>query len=77
LTEHESLSLDVLPDPPQSDLLRQLAPGLWQAEGVVAFWLGGSLAAGAADRYSDVDVYLAVEPEAKGDWMEPDLEPEP
>jgi predicted nucleotidyltransferase len=74
VAEHESLFLDVLPDLPQSDLLRQLATGLWQAKGVVALWLGGSLATGAADRYSDVDVYLAVDPEARRDWMEPDLD---
>jgi hypothetical protein len=74
VAEHESLFLDVLPDLPQSDLLRQLATSLWQVKGVVALWLGGSLATGAADRYSDVDVYLAVDPEARRDWMEPDLD---
>lgn len=59
MTEHETLNLDALPDLPQSALLKQFAPGLWAAEGVVAMWLGGSLATGTADRYSDVDLFLA------------------
>ena len=73
MAEHETLNLDALPDLPQSALLKQLAPGLWAAEGVVAMWLGGSLATGTADRYSDVDLFLAVAPEHKEAWLEPDL----
>lgn len=70
----EGLVLESLPEIDQSDLVREVAPRLWAAQGVVALWVAGSLATGTADRYSDVDLYLAVTPEALDDWHEPDLE---
>jgi hypothetical protein len=48
--------------------LRQLVQNLWQQDGVCAIWLGGSLAAGNADRYSDVDLRIAVRPDAFENW---------
>jgi len=72
--KRERLDLDHLPDLTQSTLVRQVAPELWAAEGVVALWIAGSLATGSADRYSDVDLYLAVPSEAMAGWQEPDLE---
>ena len=38
----------------------QIAPRLWEQEGVVALWLGGSLARGNADRFSDAGQVLEV-----------------
>ena len=70
----DQLSLDALPEIPQSSRLRQLAPRLWQAEGVVALWVAGSVATGDADAYSDLDVYIAVAAEASDRWREPDLD---
>lgn len=73
MSHHESLLLDALPDLPQSALLKQIAPRLWQQEGVVALWLGGSLASGQADQYSDLDIFVAVADEAMTRWLDPDF----
>jgi hypothetical protein len=60
---------------------RALCPALWQARvveaavevlpeapGVVAAWLGGSLASGVADVHSDVDLNVALEDDRLDDW---------
>jgi len=53
------------PGLPQAPFLRELAADLWAAEGeVTAAWLGGSLARGDADEESDVDLRVAVSPDA-------------
>jgi len=57
------LDLSRLPDLPQSVLLRQVAADLWDDRSVRALWLGGSLARGAGDADSDVDLRIAVAPE--------------
>jgi predicted nucleotidyltransferase len=67
------LDLTRLPALPQSSTIRWLAPCLWQRHGVVAVWLGGSLASGAGDQYSDIDLRVAVAPEDLRDWEAPDL----
>ncbi|MCU0503684.1 MAG: nucleotidyltransferase domain-containing protein [Anaerolineae bacterium] len=54
----------ILPDLPQSQRLAALVADLWADPNVVALWLGGSLARGEADRYSDVDLHVALLPEA-------------
>src|SRR5437879_5406837 len=68
------LSLKNLPDLPQCALLAQIAENLWQQEGVRALWLGGSLARGEGDLYSDVDLRLAAAPEALDHWKQPDFD---
>ncbi len=62
------LRLDSLPPLPQSQAIRDLAPRLWQNEQVVAIWLGGSLAAGTGDIYSDIDLRVAVSPGDLTEW---------
>ena len=54
----------ILPDLPQSQRLAALVADLWADPNVVALWLGGSLACGEGDRYSDVDLHVALRPEA-------------
>jgi predicted nucleotidyltransferase len=49
---------------PQSRRLAEIAADLWADPDVVAIWLGGSLARGAGDPYSDVDLCIALRPEA-------------
>jgi predicted nucleotidyltransferase len=71
---HADLRLDDLPALPQSQAIRDLAPRLWQDEQVVAIWLGGSLAAGTGDIYSDIDLRIAVPPGDLAEWEASDLE---
>ena len=52
-----------LPDLPQSRRLALLLTDLWQDPSVVALWLGGSLARGDGDAYSDIDLRIAVRSE--------------
>ncbi|HEY1387533.1 MAG TPA: nucleotidyltransferase domain-containing protein, partial [Ktedonobacterales bacterium] len=68
-----SLRLDDLPALPQSQAIRALAPRLWANEQVVAIWLGGSLAAGTGDPYSDIDLRVAVSPDDLPAWESADL----
>ncbi len=62
------LRLDLLPALPQARLIRTVAPRLWHDERVQALWLGGSMGAGTADLYSDVDLRVAVSPEDLSGW---------
>ena len=68
-----SLTLENLPALPQSVRLGRLAQRLWEQEEVVALWIGGSIAGGIADEYSDVDLRVAVRPEMLERWGRPDL----
>ncbi len=54
------LNLDALPDLPQRPLLIELARNLWADPAVAALWLGGSLARGAGDAHSDVDLRVGL-----------------
>src|SRR5690348_15427387 len=67
------LQLDDLPPLPQSQAIRDLAPRLWKNEQVAAVWLGGSLAAGTGDIYSDIDLRVAVPAEDLAEWETSDL----
>lgn len=63
-----------LPDLPQRETIREVASNLWPDAGVVALWIGGSLASGAGDRLSDVDFRVAVAPENFASWRAPSFE---
>ncbi len=56
--------LEVLPNLPQSKRLSAFVAELSNDPQVVAVWLGGSMARGTADTYSDVDLRVAVQPVA-------------
>jgi hypothetical protein len=60
-----------LPGLQQSAALTRLAEVLWAQLDVVALWLTGSVALGTADAYSDIDLHVAVRPEALDAWREP------
>jgi hypothetical protein len=62
------LRFDGLPDLPQVQHLRRFAEKLWRRDDVIAIWLGGSLAAGGGDKYSDLDLRVAIEWNGFGDW---------
>lgn len=63
---HTDLDLGGLPDLPQRAFLEELVRDLWADPKVAALWLGGSLARGEGDAYSDVDLRVAVGPEDFG-----------
>lgn len=67
-----SLSLEQLPDLPQMIHFKKVATHLWQRDDIVAIWLGGSFGTSKADRYSDVDLRLAVKADALDKWQKPE-----
>src|SRR5262245_25386247 len=67
-------ALEALPALPQVPALRGVAERLWDEPDVLALWLGGSFARGDADGFSDVDLRVAVRPEAAEAWRAPGLE---
>ncbi|MEM7113560.1 MAG: hypothetical protein AAF614_14070 [Chloroflexota bacterium] len=71
----ENLDFSSLPDLPQCLFLQTVAANLWAREDVVALWIGGSLGRGEGDAYSDVDLRVAVLPEAIEQWRK--LDPSP
>lgn len=68
------LQLNKLPDLPQREMIVEVATNLWQDAGVVALWVGGSLASGKGDLLSDIDFRVAVEPEQLARWEAPPFE---
>ena len=67
------LRLDGLPALPQSHTIEMIATKVWRDERMVALWLGGSLAAGTGDAYSDIDLRVAVPPADLAAWQSSDL----
>lgn len=65
------LSLNCLPDLPQCQTIVEVGNMLWADAAVVALWIGGSLASGAGDRFSDVDFRVAVAPDQLVKWQDP------
>jgi predicted nucleotidyltransferase len=70
----DELYLHQLPDLPQRDTIREVATALWRQPAVLAIWLGGSLARGAGDIYSDVDLRVAVHLAGLPSWEKPAFE---
>ncbi|MCA9836485.1 MAG: nucleotidyltransferase domain-containing protein [Trueperaceae bacterium] len=63
-----------LPELPQVPYLKKVVETLWQDSSLIAVWLGGSLARGAGDKYSDLDLRIAVKEEELADWENRGLE---
>lgn len=66
-----SLDLSHVPDLPQKALLASLATELFADDRVRAIWLGGSLARGSGDPHSDIDLRVALAPDAFADGALP------
>lgn len=67
------LDFTFLPELPQVETLKQVAPEIWSNEDVRALWIEGSFGQGTADRYSDVDLRLAVPAVRFRKWETPDF----
>lgn len=68
------IDLGPLEGGPHAELIRGLAERAYADPTVEAIWVGGSLAAGGGDRFSDVDFRIAVAPERLEAWTDPDWE---
>jgi len=68
------LDLGVLPEMAQARTIAELVPAIWADERVVALWLGGSLARGDGDIYSDIDLRVAVDPADLETWRAMDTQ---
>lgn len=69
-----TIKTESLPDLPQVDQLIEISKRLWNHEDTIAIWLGGSFGCGKADRYSDVDLRVAVRDQSLDWWKNPDFE---
>lgn len=67
------LSYSQLQDLPQFPLIREVSNKLRESSDVVALWIGGSIARGESDSYSDIDYRVAVTPETFSRWLSLDL----
>jgi len=68
------IDLGSLEHAPHANLIRDMASKCSADSSIQAIWVGGSLAAGRGDAYSDVDFRIAVEPGQVDEWTNPDWE---
>ena len=66
------MNLGLLENGPHAKLIRGLAEKCYADSTVEAIWVGGSLATGKGDVYSDVDFRIAVDASRMEQWREPD-----
>jgi hypothetical protein len=66
------IDLGPLEHGPHANLIRDMASKCSADSSIQAIWVGGSLAAGLGDAYSDVDFRIAVEPGQIDRWTSPD-----
>ena len=66
------IDLGPLEHAPHSALVRDMATLCAQDPHIQAIWVGGSLATGRGDAYSDVDFRIAVAPGQVEEWSSPD-----
>jgi hypothetical protein len=65
------IDLGPLAQGPHADLIRAMARACAADATIHAVWVGGSLAAGHGDAYSDVDFRIAVDPGHLDPWIDP------
>lgn len=69
-----NIDLGLLESGPFADLIREMARKCHADPDIQAIWVGGSLAAGRGDQYSDIDFRIAVEPGQLDRWDSPQWE---
>lgn len=70
----KDIDLGSLASGPHAKLIRDMANKCFADTRIQAIWVGGSLATGTGDAYSDVDFRIAVEPGQLDSWTNPDWE---
>jgi hypothetical protein len=68
------IDLGSLAHGPHANLIRVMASKCSADSSIQAIWVGGSLAAGLGDAYSDIDFRIAVEPGHIDRWTSPEWE---
>ena len=68
------IDLGPLAQASHASLIRAMARKCAADTAIQAIWVGGSLAAGQGDTYSDVDFRIAIEPGQLDNWISPDWE---
>ena len=68
----QDINLGLLKHGPHADLLRGIAEKCVVDDQIQAIWVGGSLASGTGDQFSDIDLRIAVQPGTLDDWSDPD-----
>lgn len=68
----KDIDLGPLENGPHANLIREMARKCYADGSIQAIWVGGSLAAGQGDAYSDIDFRIAVEPGQIARWTNPD-----
>jgi hypothetical protein len=68
------IDLGTLEHAPHANLIRDMASRCSADGSIQAIWVGGSLAAGLGDAYSDIDFRIAIEPGQIDRWTSPDWE---
>ena len=68
------IDLGPLEGGPFADLMREMARKCYADQDIQAIWVGGSLAAGHGDQYSDIDFRVAVKPGDFDKWDNPEWE---
>lgn len=68
----EDMDLGPLDRAPHAQLIRDIATRCATDPDIQAVWVGGSLASGTGDAYSDIDLRIAVEPGQVDGWANPD-----
>lgn len=70
----EVIDIGPLDHGPHADLIRKMTGLCYADQSIQAIWIGGSLAAGHGDIFSDVDFRIAVEAGQAERWTSPDWE---
>lgn len=68
----QAIDLGSLANGAHADMIRQMATNCAADERIQAIWVGGSLAAGSGDRFSDIDFRIAVGEGEVDQWAAPE-----
>ena len=68
----QDLNFGPLANGPHIDLIQDMAKKCYADATVQAIWVGGSLASGTGDEYSDIDFRIGIDASEMDNWMQPD-----